>query len=100
MLLRDMRGQERYSSRVRQIHGEERAALVKVENAVMLRETLGNAISGLGQTILNCGLVPAATRGQLEAMLRGAGIRGENSVGVFFGAKMGRCWCCRSSCGC
>jgi tight adherence protein C len=88
MLLRDMRGQERYGSRVRQIHGEERLSAVRVER-VPFRETLSRAVSGIGQGILSCGLVPAATRGQLETMLRGAGVRGEQSVGVFFGAKMG-----------
>jgi tight adherence protein C len=88
MLLRDMRGQERYLSRVRQIHGEERFSTVRLER-VPFREAFSRTISGIGQTILNCGLVPAATKGQLETMLRAAGIRGEQSVGVFFGAKMG-----------
>jgi tight adherence protein C len=88
MVLRDMRAQERLGSRVRQIHGEERLSMVKAER-ISLRETLSRAISNIGQTILTCGLVPAATRGQLETMLRGAGVRGEQSVGVFFGAKMG-----------
>jgi tight adherence protein C len=88
MVLRDMRASERLGSRVRQIHGEERISTVKVER-VSLRETLSSAVSNIGQTILTCGLVPAATRGQLETMLRGAGVRGEQSVGVFFGAKMG-----------
>jgi len=87
-LLRDMRGQERYGSRIRQIHGEERATLVKAEQ-VSFGETLSRAVAGIGQAILSGGLVPAATRGQLETMLRGAGVRGEQSVGVFFGAKMG-----------
>ncbi|MSP02521.1 MAG: type II secretion system F family protein [Acetobacteraceae bacterium] len=87
MLLRDMRSQERYGERIRQIHGEERVTAVKTE-AVPLRQMLSRSVSGAGQAILNCGLVPAATRGQLEAMLRGAGVRGEQSVGVFFGAKM------------
>jgi tight adherence protein C len=87
MLLRDMRGQERYNSRIRQIHGEARVSALRAER-VSFRETLSQAISRLGQGILNCGLVPAATKGQLETMLRGAGVRGENSVGVFFGAKM------------
>jgi len=87
MLLRDMYGQERLFSRVRQIHGEERMSVVKAER-VPFREMVSRAISGLGQTILSGGLVPAATKGQLETMLRAAGIRGEQSVGVFFGAKM------------
>jgi len=87
MLLRDMRGQERYESRVRQIHGEARVSAVRMER-LPLRDTISRTISGLGQTILNCGLVPAATKGQLETMLRSAGVRGEQSVGVFFGAKM------------
>jgi len=87
MLLRDMRGQERYGSRVRQIHGEERISTVKIER-VPFREMFSRGISSVGQLILTSGLVPAATRGQLETMLRSAGIRGEQSVGVFFGAKM------------
>lgn len=88
MVLRDMRAQERLGSRVRQIHGEERVSTVKVER-MPLRETLSRAVSNIGRAILTCGLVPAATRGQLETMLRSAGVRGEQSVGIFFGAKMG-----------
>jgi tight adherence protein C len=87
MLLRDMRGQERYGSRIRQIHGEERVSAINVERPA-LRDTLSGLVSRIGQAILNGGLVPAATRGQLDTMLRGAGVRGENAVGVFFGAKM------------
>jgi tight adherence protein C len=87
MLLRDMRGQERYGSRIRQIHGEERVRAINVERPA-LRDTLSGLVSRIGQAILSGGLVPAATRGQLETMLRGAGVRGENAVGVFFGAKM------------
>ncbi len=86
-LMRDMRGQERYGARIRQIHGEERVSTVKVDKP-SFRDTFSRGISGVGQTILACGLVPAATKGQLEAMLRSAGVRGEQSVGVFFGAKM------------
>jgi tight adherence protein C len=87
MLLRDMRGQERYGSRIRQIHGEARVSTLNVERPA-LRDTLSGLVSRVGQAILSGGLVPAATRGQLETMLRGAGVRGENAVGVFFGAKM------------
>src|SRR5271165_4933005 len=88
MVLRDMRAQERLGSRVRQIHGEERLGTVKAER-MPLREAVSRFVSNIGQAILSCGLVPVATRGQLETMLRGAGVRGEQSVGVFFGAKMG-----------
>jgi tight adherence protein C len=88
MLMREMRGQERYESRIRQIHGEERLSAVRTER-MGLREMMARSVSGIGATILNSGLVPVATRSQLEDMLRGAGIRGEQAVGVFFGAKMG-----------
>ncbi len=87
LLLRDMRGRERYGDRVRQIHGEIRAVATGNE-PVPIGEILSRAISNAGRGILTSGLVPAATRGQLEEMLRGAGIRGDNAVGVFFGAKM------------
>lgn len=87
LLLRDMRGQERYGSRIRQIHGEERINILNAERPA-LRDTLSGLISRMGHAILSGGLVPAATKGQLETMLRGAGVRGENAVGVFFGAKM------------
>ena len=87
MLLRDMQGQERYFMRLRQVHGEKRASMVRTEKAPFY-ETFSHTLSNIGQSILNSGLVPAATRGQLEAMLRGAGIRAEQSVGVFFGAKI------------
>ncbi len=87
LMLRGMRGHERYVTRLRQIHGEQRASQVKTEKA-SFRESFFRNISGIGQTILNSGLVPTTTRGQLEAMLRSAGIRAEQSVGVFFGAKI------------
>ena len=87
MLLRDMQSQERYNTRLRQVHGEARASLVQAEK-VSFYETFSHTLSNIGQTILNSGIVPAATRGQLEAMLRAAGIRGEQGVGVFFGAKI------------
>ena len=87
ILLRDMRGKERYGERVRQIHGEARAVVVRTD-AETFGEVLSRAVSGAGRAILTSGLVPAATRGQLEEMLSGAGVRGDHAVGVFFGAKM------------
>jgi tight adherence protein C len=86
-LMRDMRVQERYGWRIRQIHGEERVSGVKPERPE-LREIFSRNISGIGQLIISSGLLPAATRGQLETMLRAAGIRGEQAAGVFFGAKL------------
>ncbi len=86
-LLRDMRGQERFSQRVRQIHGEARVTQSSQDRQQM-KEVFSRTIAGIGQMILSSGMVPAATRGQLETMLRGAGIRGEQSVGVFFGTKL------------
>jgi tight adherence protein C len=87
-LMRDMRVQERYGWRIRQIHGEERVNGFKPDK-VELREVFTRNVSGIGQLIISSGLLPAATKGQLETMLRGAGIRGEHAAGVFFGAKMG-----------
>lgn len=86
-LLRDMRGQERFGQRVRQIHGEARVTHSSQDRQQM-KEVFSRTIAGIGQMILSSGIVPAATRGQLETMLRGAGIRGEQSVGVFFGTKL------------
>ena len=40
MLLRDMRGQERYGARIRQIHGEQRVTAVNTER-VALRQIDG-----------------------------------------------------------
>src|SRR5476651_1420733 len=88
ILMRDLRVQERYGWRIRQIHGEERLNTMQAERP-KFRELFTRNVSGIGQLIINSGLVPAATRGQLETMLRGAGIRGEHAAGVFFGAKMG-----------
>jgi tight adherence protein C len=87
ILLRDVRVQERYGWRIRQIHGEERVSTMKAERPAF-RELFTRNISGIGQFIISSGLVPAATKGQLETMLRAAGVRGENAAGVFFGAKM------------
>jgi tight adherence protein C len=86
-LLRDMRGQERFGLRVRQIHGELRSSDSKAERT-SYRQSFSSTISRLGQAILNSGLVPAATKGQLETMLRHAGVRSEQAIGVFFGAKL------------
>ena len=87
LLLRDIAARDRFAARIRQLHGEERITFKKTERPP-LTDVMSRSVSGLGQTILNSGLVPAATRGQLEAMLRSAGIRSEQAVGVFFGAKM------------
>jgi tight adherence protein C len=87
ILMRDLRVQERYGWRIRQIHGEERLNAIQADRP-KFRELFSRNISGIGQLIISSGLVPAATKGQLEIMLRGAGIRGEHSAGVFFGAKM------------
>ena len=55
---------------------------------VAYRDSVARSISQVGQKILASGIVPAATKGQVETMLRGAGIRSEQAVGVFFGAKL------------
>ena len=86
-LMRDMHGQERLTQRIRQIHGEARVSTAK-QDRENFKEIMQRTISAIGQLILNSGLVPAANRTQLETMLRGAGIRGEQAVGVFFGAKL------------
>jgi len=86
--LRDMRAQERYGARVRQIHGEVRETVTTRDKA-SVRESFSRSIASAGRAIVNCGLVPAATRDQLAEMLRAAGIRDEQAVGVFFGAKIG-----------
>ena len=88
MLMRDAHGQEKLALRIRQIHGEVRIASTKPDGE-QFKAVFSATIAGIGQMILDSGLVPAATRGQLEAMLRGAGIRSEQAVGVFFGAKLG-----------
>jgi tight adherence protein C len=87
-LMRDMRVQERYGWRIRQIHGEERVSGFRPEK-IEFREVFTRNVSGIGQLIISSGLLPAATRGQIETMLRAAGIRGEQAAGVFFGAKLG-----------
>jgi tight adherence protein C len=87
ILMRDLRVQERYGWRIRQIHGEERLSSVQAERP-QFSELFSRNVSGIGQLIVSSGLLPAATKGQLETMLRGAGIRGEHAAGVFFGAKM------------
>jgi tight adherence protein C len=86
-LMRDMRVQERYGWRIRQIHGEERVNSFKADR-VEFREVFSKNVSVIGQLIMNSGLLPAATTGQIETMLHAAGIRGEHSAGVFFGAKL------------
>jgi tight adherence protein C len=86
-LFRDMRLQERLGHRIRQIHGEARVTTSREEREPF-KEVFSRTVFGIGQLILNSGMIPAASRSQLETMLRGAGIRSEQAVGVFFGAKV------------
>jgi hypothetical protein len=52
ILLRDMRVQERYGWRIRQIHGEERVSTMKAERPAF-RELFTRNISGIGQFIIS-----------------------------------------------
>ena len=86
-LMHDLQAQERFDTRIRQIHGEE-IRFDGMVDQVAYRDSVARSISQVGQKILASGIVPAATKGQVETMLRGAGIRSEQAVGVFFGAKL------------
>lgn len=86
-LMRDLQSQERMGARLRQIHGEE-AAVDRTIETDAYRDSVARTLSNVGQKILASGIVPAASRGQVQAMLRGAGIRSEQAIGVFFGAKI------------
>jgi len=87
-LMQDLQSQERYDNRIRRIHGEDTGDDNGMEHAAVYRESFARSISQVGQKILTSGIVPAATKGQVETMLRSAGIRGDQAVGVFFGAKL------------
>lgn len=87
LLMRQIRREERLTSRVRMIHGQppvvRNAAEPKAVRAAIVR-----AISGVGQTILRSGMLSAGTLTELENTLVGSGLRGPQGVGVFIGAKL------------
>ena len=88
MMLREYKIQDRLNTRLRQIHGEERAAYTRASD-LSAGDKISRTFLDIGKAILISGIVPAATKTQLSSMLREAGIRSENAVGVFFGAKFG-----------
>jgi tight adherence protein C len=86
MVTRDLRRQERFTARVRMIHGQ--VPLTPGNQAARLRTEATRMVAALGQAILNSGLLPAKTLGEVEATLAGSGLRGPQGVGIFLGCKL------------
>jgi tight adherence protein C len=86
-MLSQMRQQSRVAERVRKIHGEP-AASDSGNEPEALRVASMRVISGLGQLILRRGLLSASTLAGLEQNLSSTGLRGQNGIAIFIGAKI------------
>ncbi len=90
MLLRQSRQQERYTQRVRLVHGQAPAGVgfkAQAEREAIQVAVL-RAISGLGQVILRSGVLSASTRTELEHTLAASGLHGTNGLAAYIGAKL------------
>src|SRR5690242_698473 len=81
MLSNDLRRKERFTARVRMIHGQ--APLTSARQAAQLRAAATGMVAGIGQAILKSGLLPAKTLSEVENTLAGSGLRGPQGVGIF-----------------
>ena len=87
LLLLDIRRSEAMAARIRAIHGdvpEDTAA----HQAAAVRGVLTDLASGLGNVLLRSGIIPAATRAELELKLTSSGLRGTRGLNVFVGSKI------------
>jgi tight adherence protein C len=79
--------QDRIAARIRALHGEQIRPAAGMD-AKALRGWTVRAVSGFGQWILNKGLLPARTLGDLQQSLALAGLRGGNALSLFIGSKI------------
>lgn len=87
LLLQDVRQQEAMAARIRGIHGEDDEAK-PANQADAVRGLLTRMASAVGTIMLRSGLIPAATRAELEAMLASSSLRGSQGLNVFVGCKL------------
>jgi tight adherence protein C len=87
MMLRQSQRQARYAARVRLAHGQTPLMKARPE-PVAIRAATMRALAGLGDFILNSGLLPARTRAELENTLATSGLRGANGLAVYIGGKI------------
>jgi tight adherence protein C len=86
MIMRQSHQQERFTARVRLIHGQ--APLAKHGAETNIGAASLRAIAGLGQMILRTGLLSARTRADLENTLATSGLHGANGLAVYIGFKI------------
>jgi tight adherence protein C len=85
LLLRQMRRQARLSARIRTLHGQPFRQSADPE---ALRKATLQAVTALGDWILQRGLLPAGTRAELELLLGSSGQQASNGIGLFIGSKI------------
>ena len=78
--------QDRIAARIRALHGEQIRPAAGMD-AKALRGWTVRAVSGFGQWILNKGLLPARTLGDLQQSLALAGLRGGNALSLFIESR-------------
>ena len=84
-MARRMRWQSRFAARVHLVHGERPRSPA---NPAAIRKASLHVVSAIGNWVVQRGLLPSATRAELELMLGGPGQRGGNGIGLFVGSKI------------
>ena len=87
LLLQDLRRGDALAARIRTIHGEDDGDKL-ASQAEAVRGLLTNLASSVGTILLRSGIIPAATRAELELMLTSSGLRGSQGLNVFVGCKV------------
>ncbi len=88
LLLQDVKKADILAARIRVIHGEAPADDSVRNQGEMVRSMATRVVSGIGTSLLRSGLIPVATKAELEVMLATAGLRGPQGLNVFLGSKI------------
>jgi len=88
LMLRQMKQQERFTARVRAIHGQRQVGTPGAAESRAMWAALMGAITRFGQVVLRSGLLSQKTRADLETTLTSAGYNAANGLAMFVGAKI------------
>jgi tight adherence protein C len=86
-LMRHVSRETRRDQRLTQVQTGQIGSAVKAAGKVEARDAF-KVIAGVGQGVLNSGIVSSQTADALQRSLEGAGIRGRNVVGVVIASKL------------
>lgn len=88
LMMHDLRQKDAMAIRIRKIHGEKDEVKEATNQAEVVQGLLTGLASAMGTVLLRSGIIPAATRSELELMLASAGLRGTQGLNVFVGCKV------------